>query len=100
MHEEVQMILMSPGIRPGKIAEERAAFLRQVGIMEVKTVSMSTPADWSDADVEEAKKFLDDHGIRMREFSGFHSGFGAADEDEYQSALEHYRRHLRHQAIT
>jgi len=93
------MILMSPRIRPGKTAEERSAFLRQVEIMEVKTVSGSTPADWSDADVEEAKKFLDDHGIRMGEFSGFHSGFGAGDEDEYQSAIEHYRHQLRHASI-
>ena len=93
------MILMSPGLRPGKTAEERAEFLRKVGIMEVKTVSGSTPADWNDADVEDAKKFLDDHGIRMGEFSGFHGGFGAADEDEYQSAIEHYRRQLRHACI-
>ena len=78
MDEEGQMILMSPNITPGKTAEEREAFLRKVSIMEVKTVSMSTPADWSDADVEEARKFLDAHGIRPGEFSAFHSGFGAA----------------------
>ena len=93
------MILMSPNINPGKTPEEREEFLRKVSIMEVKTVSMSTPADWSDADVEEARKFLEDHGIRPGEFSAFHSGFGAADEDEYQSAIEHYRRQLRHARI-
>ena len=93
------MILMSPNIVPGKTAEEREEFLRKVSIMEVKTVSMSTPADWSDADVEDARKFLEDHGIRPGEFSAFHSGFGAADEAEYQSAIEHYRRQLRHARI-
>ena len=93
------MILMSPGIHPGKTAEERAAFLQKVGIMEVKTVSMSTPADWSDADVEEVRKFLDSHGIRRGEFSGFRKGFGAAKVEDYQSALEHYRRQLRHACI-
>ncbi|MYE91033.1 sugar phosphate isomerase/epimerase [Candidatus Poribacteria bacterium] len=93
------MILMSPNINPGKTSEERDEFLRKVSIMEVQTVSMSTPADWSDADVEEARKFLEDHGIRPGEFSAFHSGFGAADEDEYQSAIEHYRRQLRHARI-
>jgi sugar phosphate isomerase/epimerase len=93
------MILMSPGIHPGKTAEERAAFLQKVGIMEVKTVSMSTPADWSDADVEEVRKFLDSHGIRRGEFSGFRKGFGAAKVEDYQSALEHYRRQLRHARI-
>ena len=93
------MILMSPAIRLGKTTQERKAFLRKAGIMEVKTVSMSTPADWSDADVEEAKRFLDDHGIRVGEFSGFHNGFGSAEADDYQAALEHHRRQLRHAHI-
>ena len=42
------MILMSPGIRLGKTAKERAEFLYKVGLMQVNTVSTSTPADWSD----------------------------------------------------
>ena len=93
------MILMSPSIHPGKTADEREAFLRTVGIMDVRTVSMSTPADWSDADVEGLRTFLEDNGIRPGEFSGFHTGFGAADEGEYQAALEHYRRQLHHARI-
>ncbi len=93
------MILMSPSIHPGKTADEREAFLRTVGIMGVRTVSMSTPADWSDADVEGVRTFLEDNGIRPGEFSGFHTGFGAADEGEYQAALEHYRRQLHHARI-
>ena len=60
------MILMSPSVRLGKTSEERATFLQKVKLMEVKTVTTNTPADWSDADVEEAKQFLDDHGIRGR----------------------------------
>ena len=93
------MILMSPAIHVGKTAEERTAFLRKAGIMEAKTVSMSTPADWSDADIEVAKQFLNDHGIRVGEFSGFHNGFGSADVGDYRSALEHHRRQLRHAHI-
>jgi sugar phosphate isomerase/epimerase len=90
---------MSPPLRVGKTAEEQTVFLRKVGIMEVKTVSMATPADWSDADVEEAKRFLDAHGIRVGEFSGFHKAFGSAKAQDHQSALEHYRRQLRHAHI-
>lgn len=93
------MILMSPSVRLGKTVEERKAFLRQVGIMEVQTVSTNTPADWSDADVEEAKRFLDDHGIRVGEFSGHQGGFGSADKADYQAALEGHRRQLRHARI-
>ena len=93
------MILMSPAIHVGRTAEERAAFLRKVGVMDVKTVSMSTPADWSDAEVEEARQFLDDHGIRVGEFSGFHNGFGSEKVGDYQSALEHHRHQLRHAHI-
>ena len=93
------MILMSPSVRLGKTSEERAAFLQKVKLMEVKTVTTNTPADWSDADVEEAKRFLDDHGIRVGEFSGHQGGFGSADPDEYRAAIEGHRRQLRHAHI-
>ncbi len=93
------MILMSPSVHLGKTSEERAAFLRKVGIMEVKTVTTNTPADWSDVDVEEAKRFLDDHGIRVGEFSGHQSGFGSANVDDYRAAIEGHRRQLRHAHI-
>jgi sugar phosphate isomerase/epimerase len=93
------MILMSPPLRVEKTAAERETFLRKVGVMDVKTVSTATPADWSDEDVAEAKQFLDAHGIRVGEFSAFHRGFGSADGAEYRSAIEHYRGQLRHARI-
>lgn len=93
------MILMSPPLRMGKTAEERAEFLRKAGVLGVKTFSTATPADWSDEEIEDARKFLDEHGIRVGEFSGFHGGFGSADRDERQAALQHYRRQLRHARI-
>jgi len=93
------MILMSPGIHLGKTAQARAEFLYKVGLMEVNTVSTSTSADWSDADAEEAKRLLDDHGIRVGECSGHQGGFGSANKDEYRSAIEGHRRQLRHARI-
>ena len=93
------MILMSPPLRLGKSAEEQAEFLRKIGIMEAKTVSTATPADWSDEEVEDARKFLDGHGIQVGEFSGFHRGFASADQEDHQSAIQHYRRQLRHARI-
>lgn len=93
------MILMSPGLSVGKTEEERETFLRKVGIMEVKSISTATPADWTDEEVEGARAFLDAHGIRVGEFSAFHKEFASADPEIYQSALDHYRRQLRHARI-
>lgn len=93
------MIWMCPPLRLGKTEEERAEFLRRVGLMEVKTFSAATPADWSDQEVEDARRFLDAHGIRVGEFSGFHSGFGSANPEDHQAAFQHYRRQLRHARI-
>lgn len=93
------MILMCPPARLGKTAEEREAFLHKVGILDVKTVSMATPADWTDKEVEDARKFLDEHGIRVGEFSGFHKGFASASPENHRSAIQHYRRQLRHARI-
>ena len=93
------MIRMSPFVPLGKTAEDRAALLRTVGIMEVETITTVTPADWRDEDVEEARRFLDDHGIRVGEFSGHQGGFGSPNADEYQEALAGHRRQLRHAGI-
>lgn len=93
------MIRMCPPVRLGKTEEEREVFLRKAGILDVKTISMATPADWSDSEVEEAREFLDGHGFRIGEFSGFHRGFASADQEDHRSAIEHYRRQLRHARI-
>ena len=93
------MILMSPSVALGNTAEARAEFLYKVGLMEVKTVTTHTPRDWSDSDAEEAKRFLDDHGIRVGECSGHQGGFASPDTQEYREAIEGHRRQLRHASI-
>jgi sugar phosphate isomerase/epimerase len=93
------MVLMCPPLRLGKTSGERAEFLRRAGLMEVKTFSTATPADWRDQEVEEAGAFLDTHCLRVGEFSGFHGGFGSASREDHQAALQHYRRQLRHAHI-
>ncbi len=99
------MILMSPPLRPGRTKEERAEFIRKVTTMNVKTVSFATSSDWTDKDVEEAKRFLDDYGIKSGEFSGFYKGasygggLGAHDEEDHKAAIEHYSRQMRHAKI-
>ncbi len=99
------MILMSPPLRPGKTEEERAEFLRKVKTMNVKTVSFAAPADWTDREVEETRRFLDEHGIRSGEFSGFYKGvtrgggLGAYDKEDHRGAIAHYARQMRHAKI-
>ena len=92
------MITLAPSIHPGRSAEEREAFLRKAGILGVTTVSMGYPpiAHWDDADVVDTKQFLDSQGVRVGEFSHFHSGLGSADAGQNRAALDHYRGHLRH----
>ncbi len=97
------MILMAPSTKTslGKTDEEREAFLHNTAIMEVKTVSGGTPSDWTDEEVGDARRFLDRHGIRWGEFSGFYGGrfLGSQNREEHESALQHYRRQLRHAKI-
>ncbi len=95
------MIFMSPAINLGKTGEERADFLQKAKTFDVKTATVQTPADWSDDDVREARRFLDDNGIRAGEFSSFWGGreLGSADSAEHRKALDHYSRCLRHASI-
>ena len=99
------MILMSPPLRPGRTVEEREDFLRKVRTMDVRTVSFATPRDWTDDEVRDARGFLDEHGIRSGEFSGFYKGatrgggLGAYDEQDHRAAIAHYSRQMRHARI-
>ena len=92
------MILMSPFIGLGRSDEERADFLRKARTLDVKTATVSTPADWSDGDVQEARDFLDEHGMKAGEFSSFYGGrnLGSPNSADHREALEHYSRCLRH----
>ena len=60
------------------------------------TVSASTRPDWTDDEVEAARRFLDDNGVRVGEFSAFHFGFDHEDAAERDAAQAHYARLLRH----
>ena len=90
---------MSPAIRLGKTDEEKRVFLHKAGVMDVKTVSFATRSDWDDKDVEIARMFLKEHGIRIGEFSQFHKSLGSADSEDNRSAILHYYRQFRHAGI-
>ena len=88
----VPLLRMSPPLFVGSTDAERTQFLRRVRTMRVRTVSMATPASWSEKQVEEARQFLDNHGLQVGEFSGFHGGFASLDAADNKAALDHYRR--------
>jgi sugar phosphate isomerase/epimerase len=83
----------------GKTQEDRAALLKRVGVLDVCTISTGTPPDWTDGEVEETGRFLEEHGIRVGEFSGFHTHLGSADRRKHREAVEHYVRQLGHASI-
>ncbi len=93
------MILMSPALNVGRSSHEREAFLRNVGLMDVKAVSMATSVDWRDEQVVDARTFLDEHGIRAGEFSSFPTEFPSDDTQTHRAAVDEYRRQLGHARI-
>ncbi len=99
------MILMSPPIRLGKTTEEREEFLRAAETLGVTTVTVHSRNDWSDDDVESAREFLHQHGLRPGEFSGFYKGRGAGgglgsyDVEDHKGAVAHYSQQMRHARI-
>ncbi len=93
------MIVFSPPIALPRSGEERRRFLRSADAFQSSAVSASTDASWTDAEVEATRRFLDDSGIRVGEFSAFHFGFDHQDAAERNAAQEHYARQLRHGAM-
>ena len=93
------MIRMCPPIGLGRTEEDRAALLKRAGVLDVCTISTSTPPDWTDGEVEETGRFLEEHGLRVGEFSGFHTFLGSADRQKHREAVEHYVRQLGHARI-
>ena len=90
------MIVLSPPVGLPRTNEEREQFLEKTEAFGSTTVSSSTRPDWTDDDVEAARGFLDDNGIRVGEFSAFHYGFDHEDAAERDAAQAHYARLLRH----
>ena len=90
------MIVLSPPVGLPRTNEEREQFLEKTEAFGSTTVSASTRPDWTDEDVEGVRRFLDDNGICVGEFSAFHFGFDHEDAAQRDAAQEHYARLLRH----
>ena len=93
------MIVLSPPVALPRTDEEREQFLAKTEVFGSSTVSGSTRPDWTDDEVEGVRRFLDDNGIRVGEFSAFHFGFDHEGAAERDAAQEHYARLLRHGAM-
>ena len=90
------MIVLSPPVTLPRTGEERDQFLAKTEAFGSTTVSTSTRPDWTDDDVEAVRRFLDDSGVQVGEFSAFHYGFDHEDAAERDAAQAHYARLLRH----
>ncbi len=95
------MIFMSPAIQLGKTEEEREDFLRKTRIFGVSTATVQTPVEWSKDNLDEARVFLENNGIKAGEFSSFWGGrdLGSPNRADHQEAIRHYARCLDHASI-
>ena len=89
------MILLSPSLYVGKTDQERELFIKKAGTLNVRWISSAVSPQWTEKEAEEAKRFLDNIGIRVGEISYFPPGFGSPDKKENEAALNHYRKMLR-----
>ena len=95
------MLRMSPPIgshlQVGKDGRsERDELVRKAAIMEADTFSVKSFPDWSDAEADEAKSFLDDHELRVGEVAPFYGGrdLGSPNPQAHQASLLHLRRQM------
>ena len=93
------MIFFSPPIPLPNTIDERSDFLAKVDSFKTTMITASTPAEWTDKDVEICRQFLENNGIRVGEFSLFHRGFDHEDARERDLAQEHYKRMIHHGKI-
>jgi len=101
------MLRLSPPIAQhlqiGKEGEaERQELLRKARTMDVKTITVTrVPDSWTDDNAQEARRFLDDNGMRVGEFTGFYKGtrpwggLGGFDRADHEFTINLYRRQLR-----
>ncbi|MBM3935139.1 MAG: sugar phosphate isomerase/epimerase [SAR202 cluster bacterium] len=87
---------------PGKEGEqERNELVKKAATMDVKAITIKSLPEWSEAQLSEARSFLDSNGLRVGEFSGFYKGknsaggLGAWENDDREYTKQLYRRQLR-----
>ncbi len=89
-------ILLAPPIGFEKSEDSRQAFLRKLSEIGVSTFSaaIGVCGDWTDQELEEARDFLQQHDIRLGEYSSFESGFASSDAVQREAAMSRYRKQL------
>lgn len=98
------MILLSPPLGEFLVVgpegeADRKELLKRASTMEVTTITvLRVRPDYDDADVSELRRFLDDNGLSVGEFTGFYKGtrpwggLGGYDRDDHRHTLELYER--------
>ena len=82
-------------------AESRALLVKRAAVMDVDTVSVKAFPEWTDDEAREAKRWLDDNGLRIGEVVPFYQGrhLGFDDPGLHRAALESYENQMRVGAI-
>ena len=82
-------------------AAARTEMLRRARTLGVDTMSVKDFPRWTDAEAKDARRFLDDNGLRIGEVVPFYHGrhLGSPDRALHKEALDSYARHLHIGAI-
>ena len=82
-------------------SESRALLVKRAAVMDVDTVSVKAFPEWTDDEAREAKRWLDDNGLRIGEVVPFYQGrrLGFDDPGLHRAALESYENQMRVGAI-
>ena len=82
-------------------AESRALLVKRAAVMDVDTVSVKAFPEWTDDEAREAKRWLDDNGLRIGEVVPFYQGrrLGFDDPGLHRAALASYENQMRVGAI-
>lgn len=105
------MIVLSPPLSQFLVAgpegnDDRRELLKRAATMDVSTITvLRVHPDYDDDAVCELRKFLDDNGLSVGEFTGFYKGtrpwggLGGYDRDDHRYTLDLYERQLRQAKI-
>ena len=82
-------------------SESRALLLKRAAVMDVDTVSVKAFPEWTDGEAREAKRWLDDNGLRIGEVVPFYQGrhLGFDDPKLHEAALRSYEHQMRVGAV-
>lgn len=77
-------------------SDSRTLLLKRAAVMDVDTVSVKAFPEWTDGEAREARRWLDDNGLRIGEVVPFYQGrhLGFDDPKLHEAALRSYEHQM------